>query len=63
MFRNTGCSSQSSNLFSHAILFGAFLFAVAILPASAQEKPKIRTITAFIRLDTEPIHSSRSRIP
>jgi len=35
----------------HAVLLGAFLFAVAIPPASGQEKPKIRTITAFIRLD------------
>ena len=51
MFRNTGWSYGISEMIFHAILLGSFLFAVAILPASAQEKPKIRTITAFIRLD------------
>jgi hypothetical protein len=35
----------------HTVLLSAFLLAIAISPASAQEKPKVRTITAFIRLD------------
>jgi uncharacterized protein len=51
----SGVGSTWSPLFriiSHAILLGVFLFAVAIPPASGQEKPKVRTITAFIRLDT-----------
>lgn len=51
MFRNTGWSYGISEMIFHVILLGSFLFAVAILPVSAQEKPKIRTITAFIRLD------------
>ena len=51
MFRNSGCYAHVLQLVSHAIVFGAFLFAVAIPPASGAEKPKIRTITAFIRLD------------
>ena len=51
MFRNTGSWSAFLHFVSQGILFGAFLFAVAITPASSQEKPKIRTVTAFIRLD------------
>jgi len=51
MFRNSGSSAAVYQFVSHALLFGAFLLAVAIASASAQEKPKIRTITAFIRLD------------
>ena len=38
-------------MIARAILVGVFSLAVAIPPASGQEKPKIRTITAFIRLD------------
>jgi len=52
MFRNTGSCATACHFISHAIFFGAFLLAVAIAPASSQEKPKIRTITAFIRLDS-----------
>ena len=51
MFRNSGWSMASLEIISHAVMLAAFLFAVAVPPASAQEKPKIRTITAFIRLD------------
>jgi uncharacterized protein len=51
MFRHTGFSFAILDLISHAILLGSFLLAVAIPPAFAQEKPKVRTITAFIRLD------------
>ncbi len=36
---------------SHAIFLAIFLLAALAAPASAQQKPKIRTITAFIRMD------------
>jgi uncharacterized protein (UPF0210 family) len=52
MFRESAWSASISQLISHAILLGALLFAVGIAPASAAEKPKVRTITAFVRLDT-----------
>ena len=51
MFRNSGFSLVILEVISHALFFAAFFFAVAVSSASAQEKPKIRTITAFIRLD------------
>src|SRR5271169_4903983 len=35
----------------HALLLPFFLLASVSAPASAQEKPKVRTITAFVRLD------------
>jgi len=41
-----------SQLLSHVALLGTLLFAAMVAPASAAEKPKVRTITAFIRLDT-----------
>ncbi|MBZ5698859.1 MAG: DUF711 family protein [Acidobacteriia bacterium] len=52
MFRNSGWSSSILQLLSQATLLGALLFAAAVVPASGAEKPKVRTITAFIRLDT-----------
>lgn len=57
MFRNNGWSAlvppaMILPLISQAVLLGALLFAAAILPASGAEKPKVRTITAFVRLDT-----------
>jgi uncharacterized protein (UPF0210 family) len=51
MFRHTGSSAHVLPFLWHAIPLAAFLFAMLVHPASAQEKPKIRTITAFIRLD------------
>jgi len=33
-------------------IVGNHLFAAGVAPTSAAEKPKVRTITAFIRLDT-----------
>src|ERR1700674_2114530 len=51
MFRNSGSSAHVLPFLSHAIFLAAFLLAAVVAPASAQEKPKIRTITAFIRLD------------
>jgi uncharacterized protein (UPF0210 family) len=51
MFRLSGWSCGILEMIFHTILLASFLFAVAIPPASAQEKPKVRTITAFIRLD------------
>jgi uncharacterized protein len=52
MLRNSGSSASISQLISHAALLGALLFAVGIAPSTAAEKPKVRTITAFIRMDT-----------
>jgi uncharacterized protein (UPF0210 family) len=52
MIRNSGWSVSMFQLISQAILLGSFLFAAAIVPSSAAEKPKVRAITAFIRLDT-----------
>jgi hypothetical protein len=52
MFRNTGWSVSISQLIAHAVLLGTLLFAVGVAHSSAAEKPKVRTITAFIRLDT-----------
>jgi uncharacterized protein len=51
MFRHTGWSGGILEMIFHSILLASFLLAMAIPPASAQEKPKVRTITAFIRLD------------
>lgn len=51
MFRNSGGSAHVLPFVSHAILLAAFLLAAVVAPASAQGKPKIRAITAFIRLD------------
>src|ERR1700680_1631704 len=51
MLRNSGSSAHVLPFLSHGFFLAAFLFAAVVAPASAQEKPKIRTITAFIRLD------------
>ena len=52
MFRNSGWRPSILQLLSQATLLGALMFAAAMVPASGAEKPKVRTITAFIRLDT-----------
>jgi uncharacterized protein len=52
IFRNSGSPISVSQLISHAVLLGTLLFAVGIAPSSAAENPKVRTVTAFIRLDT-----------
>jgi uncharacterized protein (UPF0210 family) len=52
MFRNTDWSLSISQLLSHAILIATLMSAAVVPPASAAEKPKVRTITSFIRLDT-----------
>ena len=52
MFRNSGSSAHVFPFLLHAIFLAAFLVGAIVPPASAQEKPKIRAITAFIRLDT-----------
>jgi uncharacterized protein (UPF0210 family) len=51
MFRNSGSSAHVLPFLWHVFFLGGFLLASVIAPASAQEKPKVRTITAFIRLD------------
>ena len=52
MFRNSGSSAHVLPFLSHAVFLTAFLLAAVVMPASAQEKPKVRALTAFIRLDT-----------
>ena len=52
MFRSSGWSIFIWQLLSHVALLGTLLFAAIVAPASAAEKPKVRTITAFVRLDT-----------
>jgi len=52
MFRNSASSAHVLPFLSHAIFLGAFLLAAVVVPASAAEKPRVRAITAFIRLDT-----------
>ena len=51
MFRNGGSSAHVLPFLWHAIFLAAFLLTAVVAPASSQEKPKIRTITAFLRLD------------
>ena len=51
MFRNSAGSAHVLPFLQHGIFLAAFLVAAIIAPASAQEKPKVRAITAFIRLD------------
>jgi uncharacterized protein len=51
MFRNSGGSAHVLPFLWHAVFPAAFMLAGVVAPASAQEKPKVRTITAFIRLD------------
>ncbi len=51
MFRNSGGSAHVLPFLAHAIFLAAFLLATVVAPAGAQGKPKVRTITAFIRLD------------
>ena len=51
MIRNSAGSAHVLPFLWHAIFLASFLCAAVIAPASAQEKPKIRSITAFIRLD------------
>jgi len=52
MLRNSAWSMPTIHMITQALLLTALLSAVVVAPASAQGKPKIRAITAFIRLDT-----------
>jgi len=52
MFRNNGSSTHVLPFALHAVFLAIFLLAGVVAPASAAEKPKVRAITAFIRLDT-----------
>jgi uncharacterized protein (UPF0210 family) len=52
MFLSTGWSIFISQFLSHVALLGTLLFAAVVTPTPAAEKPKVRTITAFVRLDT-----------
>src|ERR1700691_1723634 len=51
MFPNSAGLAHYLPFLWHATFLAAFLLAIVVAPAAAQEKPKIRTITAFIRLD------------
>ena len=52
MFRNSGWSVSVSQLIAEAVLLGTFFLVFGAVHASAADKPKVRTVTAFIRLDT-----------
>ena len=52
MIRSSDWSISISQVISHALLLGSLLSAVGVAPTAAAEKPKVRAITAFIRLDT-----------
>jgi len=51
MFRNGGWSGLIFEIASHAFLLASLLVGAAVIPSWAQGKPKVRSITAFIRLD------------
>jgi uncharacterized protein (UPF0210 family) len=51
MLRNSAGSAHVLPFLWQIFFLAAFLAAVMVPPAAAQEKPKVRTITAFIRLD------------
>ncbi len=51
MFRNDGCPPTILHLLPQAAMLALLFFAAAVAPAAGAEKPKVRTITAFIRLD------------
>jgi uncharacterized protein len=53
MLRNNGGTAQIMHMASHVFLLGTILFAFTGAPAAAQEKPKVRTITAFVRMDAD----------
>jgi uncharacterized protein (UPF0210 family) len=53
MFRPSGWSGSIFEVLSHGILLGSMMLSAAVIPAWAQGKPKVRSITAFIRLDTK----------
>jgi hypothetical protein len=52
MFRNSGWSVTVSQLIAEAVLLGTFFLVFGAAHACAADKPKVRTVTAFIRLDT-----------
>jgi uncharacterized protein len=51
MFRNSGWSVSGVQILTHIVLWGAVLLAAGVSSSQAAEKPKVRAITAFIRLD------------
>ncbi|HLJ24408.1 MAG TPA: DUF711 family protein [Candidatus Acidoferrales bacterium] len=51
MFRHSGSTVNVLPFLWQALFLAAFLLAAVVAPADAQGKPKVRTITAFIRLD------------
>lgn len=51
MFRQSGSTVNVLPFLWQAFFLAAFLLAAVVAPADAQGKPKVRTITAFIRLD------------
>ena len=51
MFRNSGGSAHVLPFVWQIVFVAGFLVTAVVAPASAQGKPKVRTITAFIRLD------------
>ncbi len=51
MFRNSGWSLSVVQILTHLIFLGPVFLAAAVSTSKAAEKPKVRAITAFIRLD------------
>lgn len=51
MFRNGGWSGSILEIVAQTFLLGALVLGLATVPSWAQGKPKVRSITAFIRLD------------
>ena len=51
MLRNSGSSAHVYAFLFHTIFLAALLLAAVVPPASAQLKPKVRTVTAFVRID------------
>src|SRR5579863_234139 len=53
MFRHGGWSGCIFEIMTQAVLLGFLVLGAAVVPSWAQGKPKVRSITAFIRLDTK----------
>jgi uncharacterized protein (UPF0210 family) len=51
MFRRSGSSASLFTIVLNATCLAVFVLAAGIAPAWAQGKPKVRSVTAFIRLD------------
>jgi len=53
MLRNSGSSAHVFSFVWQSVFVAVFFLTAMIPPASAQQKPKVRSITAFIRVDRD----------